>query len=167
MSETASGFVRIATLLMMTAVFGIVWRGDQQIQQQFVIARKAAAEREAILAERSAHSEAAEQLHAWAPEPTPTPPTASETIAREKTRLVRVEIEMELPAGIAPGTYQIVDQSGQMQKVRIPAAEHAVSERDLYVLDQDDGGRRYFIRISENTDMPHTRTASGPAASRR
>lgn len=64
MSETASGFVRIATLLLVTAVFAVVWRGDQQTQQQFIIARKAAAEREAMLAHRSAHDEAAEQLHA-------------------------------------------------------------------------------------------------------
>jgi hypothetical protein len=168
MSETASGFVRIATLVMMAAVFGIVWRGDQQTQQQFIIARKAAAQRETILAERSAHREAAEQLHASAPKSTLALTSATETIAPPKTlRIARVEIEMELPAEIAPGTYQIVDQSGQMQKVRIPEAEHAVCERDLYVLDQEDGGRRYFIRISENTETPHIRTASGRAASRR
>lgn len=168
MSETASGFVRIATLVIMTAVLGIIWRGDQQTQQQFVIARRAAAERASLLAERSAHGEAAEQLRTWAPQPTPAASMAPETITPiQHSRIARVEIEMELPAGIAPGTYQIVDQSGQMQKVRISAAEHAVSEQDLYVLDHEDGGRRYFIRISEAPEMPHTRTATGPAALRR
>jgi hypothetical protein len=174
MTETASGFVRIAALVMMSTVLGIVWRGDQQTQQQFAFARKAAAERESILARRFDDRQTAQPLCAAAPiragasRPTPAASIMSEVGGPAKTsRIARVEIEMELPAGIAPGTYQTVDQSGRIQKVRISAAEHPFSERDLYVLEPQEGQRRYFIRISDEVEMPHERTVSGPAAARR
>lgn len=74
---------------------------------------------------------------------------------------------MELPAGIAPGTYQMVETTGRMQKVRITATDDPVSERDLYVLDPQDGQRRYFIRISDAAAIAHERTASAPTPARR
>jgi hypothetical protein len=174
MTETASGFVRIAALVMMSTVFGIVWRGDQQTQQQFVIARKAAAEHESMLAGRSADRETAPPLRTAAPfrqvasRPTPGASMMHDAGAPAAlSRIARVEIEMELPAGIAPGTYQIVETSGRMQKVRITSTEDPVSERDLYVLDPQDGQRRYFIRISDDAAIPHERTASAPTAVQR
>jgi hypothetical protein len=159
MSETASGFVRITTLILVTAAFAVVWRGDQQAQQQFVIARKAAGERAAILAHHSAHREAARQLRAIPSAPKPAHASAAPSA---HSRIARVEIEMELPAGITPGTYQVVDQSGRMQRIRIPEAPAAIPHQDLYMLDQPDGGRRFFIRISEGFDRAPTQTAAAP-----
>lgn len=155
MSETASGFVRVATLLLVSAVFAIVWRGDQHAQYQFVAARKQAAERAEMLAHGSAHQDAADQLDALAPASprlvTPAP----------AFRLARVEIEMELPSEIAPGTYQVVDQSGQLQKIRVLTGEGPVQGQDLYVVDQRDGGRQYFIRITDDLEEAAVQTATG------
>jgi hypothetical protein len=174
MIETATGIVRIAALVMLMTVFGVVWRGDQQSQQQFVIARKAAAEQQSMLAQRSADRETAPPLRAAAPiRPETSQPTAAASTKGDAgtpttlSRIARVEVEMELPAGIAPGTYQIVEKTGRMQKVRITATDHPVSERDLYVLDPQDGQRRYFIRISDAPALPHERTASAPTPARR
>jgi hypothetical protein len=153
MSETASGFVRVATLLLVSAVFAIIWRGDRHAQQQFVAARQEAAERAEMLAHRSAHQDAAEQLHAVAQASSPQVRQAA--ACGGASRIARVEIEMELPAGITAGTYQVVGQSGQLQKIRVLTGESPAQEQDLYVLEQTGGGRQYFIRIS---------TDSGPAA---
>src|SRR5690606_24050857 len=154
-SETASGFVRVATPLLVSAVFAIVWRGDQLAQYQVVAARRQAAERAEVLHARSAHHEAGGQLVDLAPAS-----SRLVTPAPAASRLARVEIEMELPPGITPGTYQVVDQSGQLQKIRVLTGESPVQAQDLYVVEQRDGGRQYFIRITDLEEAA-VQTATG------
>lgn len=163
MSETASGLLRVVVLAVATAMFVAVWRGDQQTQQRFIIARRAAAEtkRQILLAvqdrvDRNAlHDSQADRLENVGHDvPSAAPPSPY---------VARVEVEMELPGGIAMGRYQVVDESGRAQTIHIRSGA-AAQKRDIYILDQADGSRRVFIRT---TDVDELTTAGIPATWRR
>lgn len=160
MSQTASGFLRVALLLIATSALALVWSGDQQAQQQFVAARKAAGEQtQSILLARS-------DSQTRAPH---TPISSRSQISRTRncdraagltatiaapadhSYVAHVEIEMPLPVGIAPGRYQVVDQAGSVQTIHIRSAPGHCETKDVYTLTRADGSREFFIRLNEET----------------
>jgi len=164
MSETASGLMRVVVLMLATTTFAAVWNSDQQTQYDFILARKAAAQQDerALLAEQPDQTpqqemSAASQLLV----------STEATAAPRQHRLppgtpvvARVEIDFSLPAGIAPGRYHVVDQSGRQQQIYVPQVSDSFAEQDIYVLTLQDGRRRYFIRITD----PAGEDASAPTA---
>ena len=163
MAQTASGFLRIAALLIATAVFATVWNGDQQTQQQYVIARKAAGgtNHGMLLTRRDAEpSRTAARTNQRPEQAIPTLVGHRSAInhrcrAAVTSYVARVEIEMPLPVGIVPGRYQIVDQTGAVQSIRVATASGPIERRDVYTLDHSDGSRRFFIRLIETAAERH------------
>ena len=163
MSETASGLYRVVVLIAATGAFAVLWRGDQLTQQQFVLARKAAAQqaRQILLAERTEEAEAAQHETALIVNDTSSTAdrNAADVLEPVSVEFVRVELEIDVPDDIAPGRYHYVDESGHIETIRVHSGAIAAEERDVYVLERPDGSRSVFIRASAQ-DAPTAAAAS-------
>lgn len=161
MSETASGLMRVVVLMLVTTAFAAVWSGDQQTQHAFIVARKAAAQRSqrTLLARRNAErvshlSDASESSAAdlsAVSVAVPAPPPPPRPAATGPSIVARVEVEFSLPSDIAPGRYQVVDETGVLETIYVPVISDSFAEQDIYLLNLPDGRRRYFIRITDPT----------------
>lgn len=160
MSETASGALRIVSLILMIAAFSAVWRGDQQTQQQFLLARKAAAKQQTLAEDEGGDAPSAGRTSRSVRNDAAEDGISEVGFIEETSYVARVEIEMPLPRQIAPGTYQVVDKTGLVQKIHIPSVPEAFLERDIYVLDQPGMPRRYFIRVTDADEASPPQTAS-------
>lgn len=161
----------MVVLMLLTTTFAAVWSGDQQTQQRFIVARKAAAQRERSIQLANATHDltmTANVIDQSQSASSQVDSSQAPQLQSQHSYVAHVEIEMSLPDGIAAGRYRVVDQSGQVQTIRIADRGLPASPRDLYVLNQSDGRQRYFIRISADGRESHEpRTAHAPEHSRR
>ena len=131
---------RVLLLILVTALFMAAWDGDQSAMQA-AIARKSTLQATELVHDAPATmplgSQAAVMLTS---KPNECP--SGESLASLTADSV------PLPAGIAPGTYQAVCQSGQTLRVEVPARRASgKAVRDFYVADCSERGRWYLIRI--------------------
>lgn len=146
MSETATGIARVTVLSIVTVAFSLIWASDQQAQEQFVIARKAAAH-EHQLAKRTASYGSEAAISCVASGIRRDRPQNETCPNGSRKHVSLVELEMELPAGIGPGRYRVVDQSGTIQTIRLRRTSRPVTLSDIYSLEMPGGSQRYFIRL--------------------
>lgn len=132
---------RVFLLILVTAFFMAAWNGDEAAMQA-AIARRADRQAQAIAA---------------ASAPPVEPQTAPVTAAAQPLTTVSVKsgedvvevaaASVPLPKGIAPGTYQAVNQAGT--SIRLDVDEPSESPaRDFYMVDAEDGDRWYLIRVT-------------------
>jgi hypothetical protein len=138
---------RVLLLVLVTAGFMAAWNGDQTAMQAALASRAAAAD--SIVSVSPADQPAAGQpgpLHRLTvAEPVVT---ADEATHSHHTADCQLPAGLELPTGIAAGSYQAVDQQGTSVQITVSEAQ-ATGEvaRDFFVADASDGKRWYLIRI--------------------
>jgi hypothetical protein len=140
----------MGALALVTWAFAAIWSSDQQTQAAYVLARRDAA-RALSTSEAVSHAPSQHPSQRGGPD--------DSTLARlERCRTGLVG--MTLPTGIAPGPYRVVDSRGRSELIVVPAP--GSSEREalplcsrphpLYLHDDADGTRRYFIRLDDPLD---------------
>src|SRR5690606_33236785 len=104
MSETTSGLVRLATLFLLSAALSWIWVEDRQVQGEFALARAEAAENARKAQNLTEHSP---KYRAAAAVREASAVKQGQHAVRQPSAVAvhRVEVEMVLPEGIAPGRY--------------------------------------------------------------
>ena len=131
---------RVLLLVLITGVFMAAWDGDQAAMHA-AIARRAQQTATAVaVVEPAVDNEPVEV----------TVPTHSLTVLKtlESKFAASEQIEVPLPAGIAAGQYQAVDQFGQTRLLEVSEDEATgQNAHDFHLVDASDGTRWYLIRI--------------------
>lgn len=138
---------RVLLLVMVTGLFMAAWDSDQAAMQA-ALAKREAARQSLIAHARQPNQQEPHRLTGLPstsdPEPTP------ETIRRSSDEAVAAvrRQDVPLPAAIAAGSYQVVDQFGHILRIDIDRqrARGNVAQ-DFYVTDGTDGRRWYFVRL--------------------
>lgn len=144
---------RVLLLVMVTGLFMAAWDGDQEAMQAALARREAAQQTQIADVPQQEPLRVTTVSHSAKPVPAadaveearpaePSVPAA--TIAT-----VRI-VDVPLPAAIAAGSYQAVNQSGRTIRVEISeAGATSNTAQDLYTVDGSDGSRWYLVRLQQ------------------
>ncbi|GAB5444242.1 MAG: hypothetical protein Fues2KO_45910 [Fuerstiella sp.] len=144
---------RVLLLVMVTGLFMAAWDGDQEAMQAALARREAAQhtqianvpQPEPLRVTTVSHSAKPASAAAVVDQPRPAEPTN----AAATTATVRI-VDVPLPAAIAAGSYQAVNQSGRTIRVEISeAGATSNTAQDLYTVDGNDGSRWYLVRLQQ------------------
>lgn len=129
---------RLLLLMLVTAGFMAAWDGDQAAMHAAVVRREE--QKRQVTASLPVKSDNQSTSEAVVPSVKtvsvthpPTPVTQSSAVP--------------LPKGIAPGTYQAVNQAGTSIRIDVDDASD-VAPRDFYMVDAEDRSRWYLIRVT-------------------
>lgn len=145
MARKAGAAARVVLLMMAVVFFAILWDSDSPQARETWLARRAA------LRHRAAAISPTVSVRAEpAPNARPSRPVAAiQTVSsRVEESLTAADQHWTLPAGIAPGTYRVVDSTGRISLLTVPAASvsESGSAPEIYTVEQG-ALRIYYIRI--------------------
>lgn len=147
LARKAGAAARVVLLMMAVVFFAILWDSDSPQARETWLARRAALRhRAAAISPTVSVSVRAEP----APNARPSSPAAAiQTVSsRVEESLTAADQHWTLPAGIAPGTYRVVDSTGRISLLTVPAASisESGSAPEMYTVEQG-ALRIYYIRI--------------------
>ncbi len=144
--STAMMFTRVSLLLLVTGLFAGMWSADSpdgRTPAQMQLARRASSPRSI------GHGDARRR----------SMPIKNVSIAGRS-------VPVQLPRGIAAGTYLVVDQAGSTRRMTITAEETGQQDNKVpveqYTVRHGDG-RWHFIRL----ELPAERTTASPVSQAR
>lgn len=144
--QQANAAARVILLILTSVGFAAIWESDVRHQDK-VLAERRAKQQSRTFAGRTEPQEHSRQHLTRAL----TPPSVREVSVGGvgQTR------EWPLPAGIALGTYRVVDNSGAVEMLQVTSEvlrkqgiAAGKEARDMYLLDESDR-RIYFIRLNK------------------
>lgn len=155
MARKAGAAARVVLLMMAVVFFAILWDSDSPQARDTWLARRAALRhRAAAISPTVSVSVRAEPAPSVGAQSVPEvrrsrSTTAIQTVSsRVEESLTAADQHWTLPAGIAPGTYRVVDSTGRISLLTVPAA--SVSEAgpapEMYTVEQG-ALRIYYIRL--------------------
>lgn len=124
---------RVLLLVLVTGLFMAAWDGDQAAMQA-AMARRNQTTDTPVAAVPTDDSRSHDEVKALP--------------INHKEEVDAIDPDtVPLPAGIASGSYQAVNQSGDTVRVEVRNKKEPAVSQNFYMPNGDDGSRWYFIRI--------------------
>lgn len=148
-ARKAGAAARVVLLMMAVVFFAVLWDSDSPQVRETWMARRAEMRRRAAASVtlRPAVPALAASISETHRSRTVVPlQTVSSDVERESST---IDLHWTLPIGIAPGTYRVVDSTGRISRLTVPASAGSSTAPgpELYTVEQG-SLKIYYIRIS-------------------